>query len=376
MLKVNKFHHGRIGPRRKYFSYTKQTMPLTKQEILNIESQTGTRQIELRRDFNQATNLSAGGKRPLNAYMKAMLQAKENGDSSFMYKGVKYVRVETENNRMGGCFYMREGKKLSGGGLLEELESYASSDSQTASLVSDPSYVSSDASSSYYSTSDASYDSDKLEGGKASSDRGWGVDNEDGSPTKGEKVWKSSQCAKIENMADCKPPCRKYKADGKTLLKKCQAPDHGKNAKFAIVGHKRKSIKKGKRGAKTSHTVSIPVRKVSMKKSTQGKLRDVKMGYAKRTSVGGTTASKIVRRKGKYITKKKLKATENNKWLKAKKEATKAFKKLKPEDRDAFRFDYKGTQYKFEGKVRTKKDGSVVKKKDGSDLVLHWVKKA
>lgn len=347
-------------------------MSLTKQEILNIESQTGARQIELRRDFNQATNLSAGGKRPLNAYMKAMLQAKENRDPSFMYKDVKYIRVDTENNRMGGCFYMREGKKLSGGGLLEELESYASSDSQTASLVSDPSYVSSDASSggSYYSLSDASYDSEKLEGGKASSDRGWGVD------TEGQKVWKSSQCAKIENMADCKPPCRKYKADGKTLLKKCQAPDHGKHAKYAIVGHKKKRIKKGSRGAKKTHTVSVPIRKVSMKKSRQGKLRDVKKGYAQRTSVGGTTASKIERHKGKYITKKKLKATQNNKWLKAKKEATKKFKKLTPEERDAFRFDYKGTQYKFEGKVRTKKDGSVVKKKDGSDLVLHWVKKA
>ena len=339
-------------------------MSLTKQEILNIESQTGAKQIELRRDFNQATNLSGGGKRPLNAYMKAMLSAKKNGDSSFQYKGVNYIRVETENNRMGGCFYMREGKKLSGGGLMEELESYVSSGSSQTSV---PSYASSDVSPSYASSdvssySDASYDTDKLEGGRVkASDGGWGYALDDrgnkifdnGKP---KKTWIKSKCDS-KSLEDCKAPCRKFQADGVTPLKKCTAPDRGKHAKYGIVGHKKKRIKRGKNGAKKSHTVDVPIRKISMKKSRQGKLRDVAKGYAKRTSPGGTTASKITRNKGKYITKKKLKAAEKSMksgWFKAVNDARKRYKKG---NGDTFRFKKKNgaeVEYKMQEKVTDK----------------------
>lgn len=332
-------------------------MSLTKQEILNIESQTGTRQIELRRDFNQATNLSAGGKRPLNAYMKAMLQAKENGDSSFMYKGVKYVRVETENNRMGGCFYMREGKKLSGGGLLEELESYASSDSQTASQVSDPSYVSSDV-SSYYS-SNASYDNDKLQAGKGAGDKGYVINK-----TSGEKEWQASDCT-TKSQGDCKAPCRKTITNKGEF--KCKAPRR-KNGKFAITGYVSRQTKKGKRwvegkgrskgkfvkakkgGAKSSRKIDIPVRKYSMKKSSQAKLRDVVNGYADKTRAGGVTASQITynSKTNRFMSKKKARSVKNNKWLQATREAGKAFKKLSADQRDAFRFTYNDKTYRID----------------------------
>ena len=335
-------------------------MSLTKQEILNIESQTGARQVELRRDFNQSKSLSGGGKRPLNSYMKLMLAAKKNGDESFEYtdangKTNTYVRVATENNRMGGCFYMREGKKLEGGGLLEELESYASSDS--GSYTSGDSY-----SSSSSNVTPTAYDNDKLEGGRVmTSDGGWAyaLDNSgnkifnNGKPM---KTWNKSECDS-KSFADCKAPCRKFAADGVTPLKKCTAPDHGKYAKYGIVGHKKKRIKRGTNGAKKTHTVDVPVRKVSTKKSRQGKLADVKKGYAKRTSPGGTTASKIVRHKGKYITRKKLKSVKKsmkNGWLFAVRRAKKAYKKG---DKSPFTFKKKNgeaVEYVIQEKTTSK----------------------